>query len=197
MEKGVTFDIHPAMLVIRPTASLAKRMKIKLEPSFTESTTVLGDWYAIDMVLNRRQFILCVSAKSRMGVVINAAPYANFPARLIEVIPQMLKSFEIPREKIDQESNAMQEIVLTKTVDKSILGTLNDFRRHFEYMAAYGRIDLENLLALSLKITATPILVMPGTWPQEVTLSLFNQPPMKKLIREPAAIAKPTLYLVK
>lgn len=185
------------MLVIRPTASLAKRMKVKLDPSLKESTTVLGDWYAIDMVLNRRQFILCVSSKSRMGIVINAAPYVDFPNRLIQVIPQMLRSFEVPREKIDEESKAMQELGLAKTIDKSILGTLNDYRRHFEYMAAYGDIDLENLLKLSLKITATPSLVMPGTWPQEVTLSLFDQPPMKKLIREPVVPAKTGLYLVK
>lgn len=187
------------MLVIRPTASLAKRMKVKIEPSFNESTTTLGDWYAVDMVLNRKQFILAVNSKSRLGLVLNAAPYADFPQRLPQMVRDVLKSYCISREKIDSELKEMHEFVLAKTLDKSILGTLNDYRKNLEYMAAYGhgKFDLNDLVSLSLKITATPSLVMPGTWPQEVTLDLFGQAPLKKLVREPVVASKPSLYLVK
>ncbi len=197
-ENAIVFDvyIHP-MLIIRPTASLAKRMKVKLEPSFVESTNTLGDWYAVDLVLNRKQFVLAVNSKSRLGLVLAAAPYVSFPERLLQRLQEVLNSYEVPKEKVETEIHSMNEFVLAKTLDKSILGSMNDYRKNLEYMASYGKLDVSDLLRLSLKISATPSLVMPGTWPQEVTLELFGQAPLKKLVRQPAPPAKPILYLVK
>ncbi len=70
------------MIIIRPTASLAKRMKVRLKPDVGSSSTRLGDWYAMDIVIDRQQYILCTSEKSRLPIVISAAPYATFPSRL-------------------------------------------------------------------------------------------------------------------
>lgn len=123
------------MLIIRPTASLAKRMKVKLEPSFAESTTALGDWYAVDLVLNRKQFVLAVNSKSRLGLVLAAAPYVSFPERLLQRLQEVLNSYEVPKEKIEAEIHSMSEFVLAKTLDKSILGSMNDYRKNLEYMA--------------------------------------------------------------
>ncbi len=183
------------MLVIRPTLSLAKRLKVKLATTDVESSTRLGDWYAIDIVLKRRQFILAVSAKSRVSVMIEAAPYVTFPDRLPLAIREVLSSIGLKREKIESEINEMNQILLAKTQDRSVIGTMNDYRRHLQFMENSGRFNPNNLLAVSLQITATPSLVMPGVWPQEVALQLFGEPPLNKLVRAP--LQTPNLYLVK
>ena len=79
------------MIIIRPTASLAKRMRVKLLGNDVTSTAQLGDWYANDIVLNRKQFTLCASSTSRLAVILDAAPYATFPDRLSDAV---LKIFE-------------------------------------------------------------------------------------------------------
>lgn len=107
------------MVIIRPTASLAKRMKVKLTPTDVEPTTRLGDWYAMDIVLSKNQFILCVSSTSRLSVVLEAAPYASFPKRLSVALGAVLRSIGVSGSDSEDEINRMSDVVLAKTVDRS------------------------------------------------------------------------------
>jgi len=72
-----------------------------------------------------------------------------------------------------------------------MIGTMNEYRKHLKYMADVGALGLDDLHSLSLKISATPSLVMPGVWPQDVTMGIFGDAPMKKLVR-----SSPKLTLV-
>jgi hypothetical protein len=120
------------MIIIRPTTSLAKRMKERLQHTEVQSTAAMGDWYANDIVLNRKQFILCVSSRSRLAVVMDAAPYATFPDRLTDAVSEVLRAIGVDEGKIQEERNHMQEFVLAKTVNKSILGSLNEDKFQLE-----------------------------------------------------------------
>jgi hypothetical protein len=181
------------MLILRPTLSLAKRMKVKLEPSTGVSTTRLGDWYAVDLVLNRRQFVLAVSSESRLGIVISAAPYSTIRSRLPDAVSQVLAAMGVPAEKIAAESERMGEVRLAKTKDRSIIGSMNDYCKHLTYMAQIRRLDLSDLISMSLWISAIPSLVMEPAFPQDAALMLFDQPPAVKLPRIPSR----GLYVVK
>ena len=100
----------------------------------------------------------------------------------------------VANDAIERELHEMRDVVLAKTADRSIVGTLNDYRKNMEFMASINRLEVDDPLAMSLKMSATPSLVMPGTWPQDVTLKLFAQEPSK-----PAAVASlgPRLVLVR
>lgn len=184
------------MVIIRPTASLAKRMRVKLESApAPSSTTRLGDWYALDVVLHRRQFILAVNSESRTAVVIPAAPYASFPARLPGAIAEVLGEMGVKPESIQNELEEMIEVALAKTDNRSVVGTLKDYRKHLEFMADAGRLNMHSPIDMSLRLCGIPSLVMPGTWPQDVTLKLFEQPPSNKRVGIP--FQAPRLVLVK
>ena len=148
-------------------------------------------------MLNRRQFILTVSAESRIAVVVTAAPYSSFPSRLPKAIADVLASMEVTSANIASEVNEMQEISLAKTESRSIIGTMNDYRKHLELMADLGRLNLDRPHALALRISGTPSLVMPGVWPQKVTVKLFGQAeqPTAKMVGNP--FKKASLILVK
>lgn len=185
------------MVIIRPTLSLAKRLKLKLGPTAEKSTTRLGDWYAIDLVLNRRQFILSVSSTTRLGVMIEAAPYLSFPTRLPNKISELILEIGVKDASVTSELTEMKEVTFAKTEDRSIIGSMNDYRRHLHHMVQVGRFDLNNPISMSLWLSAMPSLVMEAVFPQDATLMAFGQPPLKKLVKSPFLLVKPSLFLVK
>lgn len=170
------------MIIIRPTASLAKRMKIKLKPSELKSDTSLGDWFALDFVLSRKQFIMCVSQKSRLAVVMDAAPYATFPDRIQDAICEFLKVIGVTDANIDSERLKMSPTILAKTDDKSILGTMNDYRFQLEYNDNIGRLDLNDPLKMSMYLSKMISLVLPEGYPLDAALKLFGQELSKKQV---------------
>jgi hypothetical protein len=191
------------MMILRPTASLAKRMKIKLQPNSDSSTTCLGDWYAIDIVLDRKQFIMCVSSKPRLAVILEAAPYATFPDRLSDAVIELLKAIGVTEANIKTERSHMDQLVLAKTINKSILGTLNDYRHQLEAVAHYDRLDINDTLKMSLYLSKTISLALPEGYPRDAALKLFGQvPPSSRItsilpVENQAEQQRPKLYLVK
>ena len=163
------------MLIIRPTLSLSKRMKIKLPAvSDTKSTTKLGDWFAVDIVLDRKQFILAVCEKTRLMALLHAAPYASFPQRLPEAVLELLLAIGISKAAANKEVREMQEVSLAKTNNPSILGTINDYRIQLETQVRLARVNFERLLDLSLHVNETPSLVMEARFPKEATRAVLG-----------------------
>jgi hypothetical protein len=165
------------MIIIRPTASLAKRMKVKLTPSEGTSSTRLGDWYAMDIVIGRQQYILCTSEKSRLAVVTPAAPYTTFPARLPIALGNVLRSIGISEEDIGRELGEMRSVTLAKTTSRSILGSMNDFRNMLEASYGSGHLNYMNPHELSLYLAETISLVLSEKVPKEAAAKIFGVAP--------------------
>lgn len=162
------------MVIIRPTASLAKRMRVKLAPTDVESTTRLGDWYAMDIVLSKKQFVLCVSSTSRLSVVLEAAPYASFPKRLPAALSAVLRSIGVSESDSTDEINRMSDVVLAKTVDRSIIGSMNEHRFQLQASNDIGRLNLDDPFAMSLYLGRVISLVLPEGYPYEAALKRFD-----------------------
>lgn len=194
------------MIIIRPTASLAKRMKVKLQPMDFKSTTRLADWYALDLVLDRKQFILCVSSNSRLGVVMDAAPYAIYPQRLCDAVTEVLRAIGVNENSIQEERIQMDEIQLAKTENKSILGSMNEYRFQLEAWNHMGRMNLNNTLEMSMYLSKMISLVLPDGYPRYAALKCFGQEPPPRPQRtveadvnsvRPIEVARHKLYIVK
>lgn len=175
------------MIVVRPTQNLAKCMRIKLQPNAAKSTTVLGDWSAIDLKIGAKQFIFCMSERGRLPVVMNAAPYANFPERLADRVAEVLLMIGVEESKARQEWRGMREYVLGKTDDRSVLGTMKQFIIDLSYVDL-SPYDLREPIALSLHLVDEGSLVLPEFTPRESVLKLFGSAPKEK---------PPTLRLVR
>ncbi len=184
------------MMIIRPTASLAKRLKLKLAATSEKSTTALGDWYCNNVILGRRHFILGVSSASRIAVLIEAAPYAAFPARMSAAINELALAIGIHKVALELEVSEMSTSAFAKTEDRSIIGSMNDYRRHLEYMSAAHALDLKNLLSVSLRLSSIPCLVMKPSFPQDAAFLRFGQAPKRKSI-SPFSLSVPILRIVR
>jgi len=164
------------MIIIRPTGDLAKRMKIKLTNANERSSTLLGDWYALDFVLDRQQYILNVSENGRLPLVLKAAPYANFPERIPPALADLLYGIGVPREKAQQEISKMEDAILAKTVNRSVLGSMNECRFSLQAHAQMGRLQRDPL-RMSLWLADLISLVLPDYTPKDTVLKIFGEPP--------------------
>jgi hypothetical protein len=185
------------MFVIRPTKSLGKKMGQKLADTSLTSTTRLGDWYSTDLVLNRRQFVLSVSDKTRIAVLTKAAPYSTFPKRLPSAISEVLLALGISAENVASEMKEMNEIHLAKTESRSIIGSMVDYNKHLQFAAEARRFNLEDRVTVSLWLSAVPSLVMQEVFPDKATFTAFEQPPVERRQKMFSTALNQPLYHVK
>lgn len=169
------------MLIIRPTMSLAKRMNIRLEEASDKSTTRLGDWYSTDLNLGPRRYILCVSEKARISLIVNAAPYSDFPLKLIRDLPSLLRKIGVSELKVAEEIKEMDPIQIAKTDSRSVLRNMKEFKEALKCEHQIGRFDHSDLIRQSFWMSDTITFAIPEHSPVDAARSLFGMPRMPRL----------------
>lgn len=169
------------MFTIRPTSNLAKRMHIKLGLENSKPTTRLGDWHAMELSIFRQQMILCVSENGRLPVLMPAAPYSEFQNRLPLRLAEVLMDIGIHRELINDELKRMTEYQIAKTNNRSVVGTMKDYRDHIIYKQEYDRTQIYSFLEGSIYLAETPCLKMEHTFPIQAVQEIFKKPILQLL----------------
>ncbi len=138
------------MIIIRCTGRVRKRFGLKVAGELQDSTTVLGSWYANLLNFGPQRHVLCISERTCLPVLVPARN-AEFPHRLPEYVGEILGHLSIPRSAIDLEIEEMSVMSVGKTLDRSLLGVMNDFAR----MASYS-LAQESALETSLWLGQAP-----------------------------------------
>ena len=161
------------MVVLRCTRKLLVRLKRTEVPSDVTSTTRLGDWYSNILRIGRRQYLLFISEHSRLPVVIPIREAKRIETAFPDAVCAVLASVGIADEWIAEERSQMSEIAFGPTMNRSLLGTLNDFA----FMAQQGnanRAEPETPEELMRFLAQTPILPLDGASPIELTRAAFD-----------------------
>jgi hypothetical protein len=138
------------VLIVRATKKLLDRVG---PPSLgdEESTTLLGQWYATALFW-KPQVALFVSEPTLLPVLMPLAPAGTLLARFPQYAAASLASHGTPQEVIDEELRQMRDHRLAKTANRSVVGIMNEFT----YLAEAYRDDTPDLLALAIRLAATP-----------------------------------------
>jgi hypothetical protein len=158
------------MLILRPTAKLANRMKATLFEYSESSTGRLGDWYANLVILGRQQFVLAISEKTLLPVVLRARDVRSLPAQLPEAVAVVLAAIGLPARDIELEQAEMDQVLFAKTASRRALGSLNDFAN---LLAGYAQ-DPGSLLEYALKIGEAPCTPLGMKAPIRATLDAWS-----------------------
>lgn len=118
------------MLIVRCTAKLLDRLKVRPLASPVHSSTALGDWYATILPLRPAHVVLLVNETTRLPIVLPARELSTLARRIPEAIVEVLRDLEIAPEAIERERQAMAEITFDKTASRSVLGTMNEHVFH-------------------------------------------------------------------
>jgi len=161
------------MLVLRCTYKLLVRLNQTDELPAVESTTRLGDWYGNILRLGRRQYLLFISERSRLPVVLPVAEAKRLTTVFPDAVCQVLARVGIAAGDIADERSRMSEIAFGRTRNRSLLGTMNDFA----FMARHGhrnRHEPDSPEDLVRFLAQTPILPLDGASPIALTRAAFG-----------------------
>jgi hypothetical protein len=132
------------VLVIRGTKKLRDRVKDAADADGEESTTALGDWFA-NALFWRPQVALLVNSRTLLPVFMELAPAAALLERASVAIEAILRRHGVDETFLAAERRAMSEVRIAPTNDRRVVGVMNEFAFHGEWLFKEGQRDLEAL----------------------------------------------------
>jgi hypothetical protein len=162
------------VFTLRCTAKVFRQLRTK--PTGHEGdqpTTVLGDWYANLVSVERRRVFLCVSEKSLLPVLL---PLAN-PGRLALAdrvaiaAGVVLAAIGVDPRAIERELAEMKDWHLGTTASRAILGSMNDFA----FLLQNAKRPGEPLPEMERWLAEVPCGPLRMERPIDVTRTLFDE----------------------
>lgn len=126
------------MTALRCTARLLKAMKATPAESPPAPSNRLGEWTANLVRYGRKGYVLAVNEKTRLGLMIDAAPYASLPRRFTEQLRISLLCLGVPPELANAEAVASLPTAVARSNSPSALSTLTRFALDMEAHYYYG-----------------------------------------------------------
>lgn len=143
------------MVVLRATAKVLRYLGPPGERPGA-SDTALGDWYVNRVVVGRQPLLLLTSAASLLSIVEPARDVRTLPSRLPQLVERRLRDMGIPALLRDAELAAMDSVVVGRTSDRSVLGSMNDFAYTLPYYLNGGDWRAEELPRIEAALAHTP-----------------------------------------
>lgn len=139
--------------MVHGTKTFLDRVKRPVVASQAEATTRLGNWY-VTALFWRPQVALLVNESTLLPVLMPLAPAATVLQRFPDVVARVFHAHGLDEGFINGEVAEMIHHQLAKTVNRSVVGVMNEFSH---LAGAYRAIEGdEDLLGLSLWLAQTP-----------------------------------------
>jgi hypothetical protein len=117
-----------ALVALRCTQRLLRRLPrstVKVDPG--EATNALGHWYANVVTFGRVPFVLAISERSLLSVVLPAAPFNSLTLRFPLALAHLLQALAVPESQVLREMTLMSPLAIAVTSSRQLLGCLNQF----------------------------------------------------------------------
>jgi hypothetical protein len=125
------------MTALRGTQKLLTVMKIKPSVPAAPGANRLGDW-SLNLLHTRPKQVVAVSEHDRLGLILEAAPYATLPQRFLDAVFMQLLAIGVPTDVARRECDAMQPLTITSTTPYpnrlSLHANLKDYAWQVEWM---------------------------------------------------------------
>jgi hypothetical protein len=159
------------MYTLRCTQKLLRRVGEIIEPEPPAPTTMLGDWYANVVTVAGKPFVLAVSERTFLPLVVPLREARTLRRRVQEQAAEVLLRLRVPQARFEHEVEQMSDAVLGRTASRRVVGVLVDFA--YQLQARADRTDA--LIALSLRLGETPCGPLKMESPERVTRALFER----------------------
>jgi hypothetical protein len=161
-----------AMVTLRCTKKLRQRLGTRTFEERGPSTTVLGDWYGDTLFTRHARFVILVSEKSRLAVLLRARDFPTFEIRFRAAVVETLRLLEVSEEAIRREAEGMEEVAYAPTNNRSVLGTIHDHHRLMR-----GQLEdhpAKTLMEYGAYLNMTPCGPLQYSSPDQITQLLFS-----------------------
>lgn len=100
------------------------------------------------------QLALLVNERTLLPVLLPLAPADTLPERVAPALRRVLAARRVDPAFIDREVAAMAGVVVAKTFNRSVVGTMNEFA--FEARVYRDLGDAADLVGLAIRLAETP-----------------------------------------
>lgn len=146
------------MIAIQCTQKLLKQ----IGREYTEAiipTLPLGCWHANLLILDRRKCVLFTNDQTKYSFLVPGLRKPHFKM-LEEIFSQALfkclLNEGLSQEEVEKVLDEIREIAITRTGDRSVLGTMNEIARDIEWrVSEYGLMDTD-ISKLNIDINRVP-----------------------------------------
>lgn len=159
------------MTALRCTQKLLKAMKVPPAPPPGPGENRLGDW-SLNLLHTRPKLVVAVSEHDRLGLALEAAPFATLPQRFVEAVFVQLLAIGVPPEIARRERDAMQPLVITATTHYANRLSLQANLKDYAWIAEIFLVERGASLALINSRLADNIVSINGKleFPREFVL---------------------------
>jgi hypothetical protein len=182
------------VLVLRGTKKLRDRVKGSPVGDGDGSTTLLGDWFATALFW-RPQVVLLVNRRTLLPVFVELAPATTLPDRAPAAIEAVLRRHGVDETFLEREREAMRDVRVAPTDDRSVLGVMNEMVVHATWARQDGEQDLEELSLRLSKLVLGPLRARAGSPDRELAavLGTAGSPAATPASVDRSASASPTV----
>lgn len=124
------------MYSIYATKKLLDRMHEPVIDSVPDATTRLGNWFAKPLFW-RPQVALFINEGTFLPVFASLAPASSLANRFPDDLAMTLRAHGVPESFIEEELLAMDDVVVSKTNNRRVVGTLNELATMATRIRAY------------------------------------------------------------
>jgi len=160
------------MLVFRCTQRVITRFGLVPSETSPASSGLLGDWYANLLNVGRSRFVLCVSERTLLPVLM---PARNdlFPSAFPSFLQPVLESLSLDSMRIEYELTLASEVTFARSRSRRVLGVMNDFAFHAGYLLSEAAPRLGPVEA-ALDLARMPSKPIGYDTPERVVRALFK-----------------------
>jgi len=160
------------MITFRCTKRVIERFHLQIVDEALASTGILGDWYANLLNVGSQRFVLCVSARALLPVILPARR-DSFPSRFCDHLRGVLETLAISSDQIAAELASTADVAFARTRSRQVLGVMNDFA----FMAAFLMSQANPPCTVEearLQLAGTPYGLLGHDHPDRVARALFR-----------------------
>jgi len=151
------------MTIIRCTLKLLKELDIRESTiyDFIQPDNFIGSWYANIIRTDGRKCLLFVNDKTLFTFMIPAIKKAHlvkFRKTFIDNLRLNLSFLGVHEKAINKICDIGDEIIISKTISKSVLGSMNDYARLYKskIKSVNGEL-IDDIVKINLEMNTTPM----------------------------------------
>jgi hypothetical protein len=167
-----TSPLEGALVALRCTQRLLKRLRTDLASPVPVARNALGHWYATVLTFNRTAYVIAVSERSLLSVVLPGAPFSTLVARFPAALAELLRALGVPAGRVATEVAAISPLVVATTASRRVLGCLNQYA--FELSIHLSDEPHSSLLRRELWLSENISSAIHYSAPREVAQELLS-----------------------
>jgi hypothetical protein len=156
------------MFSVCATRRLLDRLRPPIVDPEQQPTTRLGNWYANLVPLPAGEFLICVSERTLLPVILPVGALPDLTRELSKALTPILASLGVDQALIEQERFAMAQSSFSTTNSRRIVGFMNEFAFMISDRLGKGQAPM---MELSLWLSGTPCQKL---FPDRATRELFS-----------------------